>query len=74
MKKRFIFYLFLVFTLVPLLELAVLIKVGTILGFWRTVTIIIITGVGGAYLARQQGFWVLGAFKKRFSGRALSCR
>jgi len=63
MKKRVIFYLFLIFTIVPLLELAVLIKVGTIIGFWRTIAIIIITGVGGAYLARQQGFWVIGAIK-----------
>jgi|SRR6056297_3011247 len=66
MKKRFIFYLFLLFTIVPLLELAVLIRVGMYLGFWRTIAIILITGIGGAILARQQGFWVIGALKKDF--------
>lgn len=63
MKKKIIFYLFLIFTIVPLLELALLIKVGSFLGFWRIIAIIIITGLGGAYLARQQGFWVIGAIK-----------
>ncbi|MEA2104493.1 MAG: FxsA family protein [Candidatus Cloacimonadota bacterium] len=67
MKKRFIFYLFLLFTIIPLLELALLIKVGSIIGFWRTIAIILITGAGGAYLARQQGFWVIVAIKQDFS-------
>lgn len=64
MRKRTVFYLFLIFTLVPPIELSLLIKVGSLIGFWRTVAIIFITGLGGAYLARAQGFGVIDAIKK----------
>ncbi|TSA28449.1 FxsA family protein [bacterium] len=64
MRKRTVFYLFLIFTLVPLIELSLLIKVGSLIGFWRTVAIILITGLGGAYLAKAQGFGVIDAIKK----------
>lgn len=49
------------------MELAILIKVGSIIGFWRTIAIILITGAGGAYLAKQQGFWVIAAIKQDLS-------
>ncbi|MFC1510632.1 FxsA family protein [Candidatus Omnitrophota bacterium] len=52
-------YLVLLFTVVPALELAVLIKVGSFIGVGNTLTIIILTGVVGAYLARLQGFLIL---------------
>jgi UPF0716 protein FxsA len=47
--------LVLLFTLVPLLELFILIKLGTVIGALPTVLIVLITGGVGAYLARQQG-------------------
>ena len=47
--------LFLAFTLIPVLEIYLLIKVGTYLGAFETVMIVIITGFLGAYLARVQG-------------------
>jgi len=50
--------LILLFTLVPLVELFLLIKIGTIIGALPTVLIVVGTGVLGAYLARQQGFQV----------------
>lgn len=49
----------LLFTLLPALELAILIKVGGHIGAINTMMIIIATGVTGAYLARFQGFLVL---------------
>ena len=49
----------LLFTLLPAIELAILIKVGSHIGAINTMMIIIITGVTGAYLARFQGFLVL---------------
>ncbi len=52
------FRLFLLFTLVPALELYLIIKVGTAIGAFNTLLIIIFTGVLGAYYARQQGFKV----------------
>lgn len=47
--------LFLAFTLIPVLEIYLLIKVGTYLGAFETVMIVITTGLLGAYLARLQG-------------------
>jgi len=52
-------YMILLFTLLPAIELAILIKVGSHIGAINTMMIIIITGVTGAYLARFQGFLVL---------------
>ncbi|HNV24284.1 MAG TPA: FxsA family protein, partial [Candidatus Omnitrophota bacterium] len=51
--------LILLFTILPALELYVLIKVGTVIGALNTIAIIIITGILGAFLARLQGFLVL---------------
>src|SRR3989338_3258217 len=52
-------YLVLLFTLVPALELMLLIEVGSRIGSANTILIIIFTGVLGAYIARLQGFRVL---------------
>lgn len=51
--------LFILFTLVPFLEIALLLKAGQVIGVLPTLTIIIITGVAGAGLARAQGLAVL---------------
>lgn len=48
--------LFLLFTLMPLLELWLLFKLGDLFGFFTTISIVILTGMIGAALARQQGF------------------
>jgi UPF0716 protein FxsA len=47
--------LFLAFTLVPVLELYLLIKIGDVIGALNTLTLVILTGFAGAYLARMQG-------------------
>ncbi len=44
---------------VPLLELFLLVKLGTVIGIGATVVIVICTGVLGAWLARWQGLGVL---------------
>ena len=51
--------LFLLFTLVPAIELYLIIKVGSVIGALNTIFIIIFTGILGAYYARQQGFKVV---------------
>ncbi len=53
-------YLLILFTVVPALELYLLIEIGSYIGAGNTILIIIITGVVGAYLARLQGFYILG--------------
>ena len=47
--------LFLVFTLVPLLELYILIKIGSYLGAFQTVGLVILTALLGVVLARFEG-------------------
>lgn len=47
--------LFLLFTLVPILELALLLRVGAWMGLWPTLALVLATGVAGAALARREG-------------------
>ena len=52
-------YLILLFTIVPITELALLIRIGQYIGLGYTVGIVIFTGVTGAYLAKMQGLIIL---------------
>ena len=47
--------LFLAFTLIPVMEIYLLIKIGGYIGAFNTVLVVIGTGFAGAYLARLQG-------------------
>ena len=47
--------LLLLFTLVPIVELAVLIEIGQHLGVLPTVALVLVTGALGATLARREG-------------------
>ncbi|MFP4167774.1 MAG: FxsA family protein [Desulfonatronovibrionaceae bacterium] len=47
--------LLLLFLLVPLAELYVLIKVGSVLGAGYTIALVVLTAVAGAWLARSEG-------------------
>jgi UPF0716 protein FxsA len=55
--------LLLLFVLVPLLELAILVRLGGVLGFWPTIGIVVVTGAVGALLARSQGTRVLSGIR-----------
>ena len=48
--------LIILFTLVPIIELYVLIEAGRQVGAGATIGMIFLTGIAGAYLARSQGF------------------
>ncbi len=48
-----------VFITVPLIELAILIKLAGAIGILETVWIVVATAVAGAYLARRQGMSTL---------------
>ncbi len=52
-------YLLILFTVVPALELVLLIEVGRHIGSINTLLVIVLTGILGASLARYQGFLVL---------------
>ena len=57
--------LLLLFTLVPLVELYLLVKVGQHIGVGATVAIVIGTGVAGAWLTRLQGLRVVRELRQR---------
>ncbi len=50
-----LFKLILAFTLIPVVELALFIKIGSIIGFLNTIAIVLFTAVAGAALTRRQG-------------------
>lgn len=52
------FKLALLFIVLPFIELAILVKLGSEIGFWDTILIVIFTGLLGAALARWQGLTV----------------
>lgn len=47
--------LFLAFTIIPFLEIFLLIKIGSYIGAFNTLIIVVLTGFLGALLARYQG-------------------
>jgi len=51
-------YLFLLFTVVPIIELAILIRIGQATVWWLPVLLVIATGIAGAALSRWQGLRV----------------
>ena len=51
--------LFLIFTVTPVLELALLIQIGQLLGTIPTIVTVLTTGAAGAALARNQGLTAL---------------
>lgn len=59
--------LFLLFTIVPLIELAILMKLGNIFGVLHTIGLVVITGIIGAFLARNQGLKVIRELQECFS-------
>ena len=51
--------LILLFTIVPFIELTLLIEIGSRIGTFNTIMIVVITGIIGAFMARIAGFTVL---------------
>ncbi|MFC1963333.1 FxsA family protein [Chloroflexota bacterium] len=47
--------LVLLFVITPLIELAILVYVGTLIGVFYTIFIVVVTGIIGALVARNQG-------------------
>lgn len=61
------FRLFILFTLIPIIELALLIEVGSKFGTFNTIMLIITTGVAGALLAQSQGLVVMRKIQEEIS-------
>ncbi len=51
--------LFLLFTIVPAIELYLLMQLGQLIGVAETVLLIVVTGIAGSYMAKREGLAVL---------------
>ena len=60
-------WLLLAFIAVPLIEIGLFIKVGGWLTLWPTLGIVLLTGIIGTFLVRQQGLKVLGELRNSLS-------
>ena len=63
-----------VFIIIPLIELVILIKVGSYIGLWPTILIVVLTGVVGAALARYQGFLIINKIRSDVSSGRVPAR
>lgn len=54
----------LLFILMPIIEIAILIELGSRIGAFNTILIVIITGIIGAVLAKQQGMSIIHKIKE----------
>ncbi len=61
-----LFRLLLMFTIIPLVELFILIKLSSIFGTLTTIAMVIGTGILGAYHAKQQGLSTILRIKQEF--------
>ncbi len=56
--------LFLLFTVVPLVELYLLVSIGRVLGAGWTIALVLVTGAVGAWFARLEGLRVLNRWRE----------
>ncbi|KAB3536319.1 FxsA family protein [Alkaliphilus pronyensis] len=59
--------LILLFTVIPIVELALLLRLNSYIGLGYTLLIVIFTGVAGAYLAKKEGRGILGNIRYEMS-------
>ena len=59
-------WLLIAFILVPMIEIALFIQVGGVIGIWWTLLIVLVTAVAGSFLVRQQGLRELTRLRENF--------
>ena len=57
-------WLFVLFVAVPLIEIALFIRVGGLIGLWPTLLIVVLTALLGTHLVRSQGALALSELKR----------
>jgi UPF0716 protein FxsA len=57
--------LFVLFVVVPLVELWVIIQVGEAIGAWNTIGLLLLVSVGGAWLVKREGMSVYRRFRRQ---------
>ena len=61
-------WLLLAFVAVPMIEIALFIQVGGVIGLMPTLAIVLITAVAGTYLLRSQGLATLAKLQNSMQG------
>jgi UPF0716 protein FxsA len=59
-------WLLFAFVAVPMIEIALFIQVGGVIGLWPTLAIVLATAMAGSYLVRNQGLRELANLQKSF--------
>ncbi|MGZ9809143.1 FxsA family protein [Pseudoroseicyclus sp. H15] len=60
-------WLFAAFLAVPIIEIALFIQVGGLIGLWPTLAIVVITALLGTYLVRREGARAINDLKRSFN-------
>jgi UPF0716 protein FxsA len=60
-------WIFLVFVALPVAELILLLKVGAVIGLWKTVALIVMTAFVGASMWKSQGTTILTSIQARLA-------
>jgi len=60
-------WLLFAFIAVPMIEIALFIQVGGVIGIWWTLLIVLLTAITGSYLVRNQGLRELANLQRSFS-------
>jgi len=60
-------WLFLAFLAVPLIEIALFIQVGGLIGLWPTLGIVVLTAILGTFLVKTQGAMAMNNLRSSFS-------
>lgn len=66
--------LFVVFLVVPILELAVIIRVGQVIGAWSTIGLLLLVSVAGAWLVKREGVSVVRRFRAQLAAGSIPGR
>ncbi len=68
------FFFLLAFITVPIIEIAVFIQVGEIIGLWSTLGVVVLTAVIGTALLRQQGISILFRIQENLEANRMPVR
>jgi len=60
-------WLFVLFLAIPLIEIALFIQIGGLIGLWPTLGVVILTAILGTWLVRAQGALALGQLRGSFN-------
>ncbi len=64
-------WLFLIFLVLPIAELAVILQVGQLIGPWYTILLLLAVSAAGAWLVKREGLGVIRRFRRQLEAGAI---